>query len=96
MMATVDLMKRLYSTDAAPVVLLRTFGLQATNMLPALKVSLNYSYITANLDLTPIQSTHLSNLSPAHTTTPPSLLITRSFTVAVSIILRVSTYYYGI
>ncbi|XP_013868457.1 ubiquinone biosynthesis monooxygenase COQ6, mitochondrial [Austrofundulus limnaeus] len=37
MMAAVDLMKRLYSTDAAPVVLLRTFGLQATNMLPALK-----------------------------------------------------------
>ncbi|XP_037551326.1 ubiquinone biosynthesis monooxygenase COQ6, mitochondrial isoform X2 [Nematolebias whitei] len=37
MMAAVDLMKRLYSTDAAPVVLLRTFGLQATNVLPALK-----------------------------------------------------------
>lgn len=32
-------MKRLYSTNAAPVVLLRTFGLQATNMLPVLKVS---------------------------------------------------------
>lgn len=74
MMAAVDLMKRLYSTDVAPVVLLRTFGLQATNMLPALKVSLNYSCITANLDLTQIKSTHLSNLSPAHTTTPPSTL----------------------
>nr|XP_020446572.1 ubiquinone biosynthesis monooxygenase COQ6, mitochondrial [Monopterus albus] len=37
MMAAVDLMKRLYSTNAAPVVLLRTFGLQATNMLPLLK-----------------------------------------------------------
>ncbi|TNN56897.1 Ubiquinone biosynthesis monooxygenase COQ6, mitochondrial [Liparis tanakae] len=37
MMAGIDLMKRLYSTDAAPVVLLRTFGLQATNMIPALK-----------------------------------------------------------
>ncbi|XP_020775300.1 ubiquinone biosynthesis monooxygenase COQ6, mitochondrial [Boleophthalmus pectinirostris] len=37
MMAAIDLMKRLYSTDAAPVVLLRTFGLQATNMLPTLK-----------------------------------------------------------
>ncbi|XP_054653603.1 ubiquinone biosynthesis monooxygenase COQ6, mitochondrial [Dunckerocampus dactyliophorus] len=37
MMAAIDLMKRLYSTDAAPVVLLRTFGLQATNMLPSLK-----------------------------------------------------------
>ncbi|KAM6912557.1 ubiquinone biosynthesis monooxygenase COQ6, mitochondrial [Xenentodon cancila] len=37
MMAAIDLMKRLYSTNAAPVVLLRTFGLQATNMLPALK-----------------------------------------------------------
>ncbi|KAF7201877.1 ubiquinone biosynthesis monooxygenase COQ6, mitochondrial [Nothobranchius furzeri] len=37
MMAAIDLMKRLYSTNAAFVVLLRTFGLQATNMLPALK-----------------------------------------------------------
>ncbi|KAA8582240.1 hypothetical protein FQN60_008980, partial [Etheostoma spectabile] len=37
MMAAIDLMKRLYSTNAAPAVLLRTFGLQATNMLPALK-----------------------------------------------------------
>ncbi|XP_041827959.1 ubiquinone biosynthesis monooxygenase COQ6, mitochondrial [Melanotaenia boesemani] len=37
MMAAIDLMKRLYSTNAAPVVVLRTFGLQATNMLPALK-----------------------------------------------------------
>lgn len=39
MMAAIDLMKRLYSTNAAPVVLLRTLGLQATNMLPPLKVS---------------------------------------------------------
>lgn len=37
MMTAIDLMKRLYSTDSAPVVLLRTFGLQATNMLPTLK-----------------------------------------------------------
>ncbi|XP_008333778.1 ubiquinone biosynthesis monooxygenase COQ6, mitochondrial [Cynoglossus semilaevis] len=37
MMAAIDLMKRLYSTNSAPVVLLRTFGLQATNMLPTLK-----------------------------------------------------------
>ncbi|XP_047201282.1 ubiquinone biosynthesis monooxygenase COQ6, mitochondrial isoform X3 [Girardinichthys multiradiatus] len=37
MMTAIDLMKRLYSTNAAPVVLLRTFGLQATNMLPTLK-----------------------------------------------------------
>ncbi|KAF3701256.1 Ubiquinone biosynthesis monooxygenase COQ6, mitochondrial [Channa argus] len=37
MMAAIDLMKRLYSTNSAPVVLLRAFGLQATNMLPALK-----------------------------------------------------------
>uniref|UniRef100_A0A3P9KD46 Coenzyme Q6, monooxygenase n=1 Tax=Oryzias latipes TaxID=8090 RepID=A0A3P9KD46_ORYLA len=37
MMAAIDLMKRLYSTDVAPAVLLRTFGLQATNMLPTLK-----------------------------------------------------------
>lgn len=40
MMAAIDFMKRLYSTDAAPVVLFRTFGLQATNMLPVLKVRL--------------------------------------------------------
>lgn len=40
MMAAIDFMKRLYSTNAAPVVLLRTFGLQATNMLPVLKVRL--------------------------------------------------------
>ena len=39
MMAAIDLMKRLYSTNAPPAVFLRTFGLQATNMLPALKVS---------------------------------------------------------
>uniref|UniRef100_A0A3P9HE01 Ubiquinone biosynthesis monooxygenase COQ6, mitochondrial n=1 Tax=Oryzias latipes TaxID=8090 RepID=A0A3P9HE01_ORYLA len=39
MMAAIDLMKRLYSNDVAPAVLLRTFGLQATNMLPTLKVS---------------------------------------------------------
>ncbi|XP_039993928.1 ubiquinone biosynthesis monooxygenase COQ6, mitochondrial [Xiphias gladius] len=37
MMAAIDLMKRLYSTNSAPVVLLRTFGLQATSMLPSLK-----------------------------------------------------------
>uniref|UniRef100_A0A8C1HNG3 Ubiquinone biosynthesis monooxygenase COQ6, mitochondrial n=1 Tax=Cyprinus carpio carpio TaxID=630221 RepID=A0A8C1HNG3_CYPCA len=37
MMAAVDLMKRLYSTNAAPLVLLRTFGLQATNALPPFK-----------------------------------------------------------
>ncbi|XP_030642238.1 ubiquinone biosynthesis monooxygenase COQ6, mitochondrial [Chanos chanos] len=37
MMAAIDLMKRLYSTNSAPVVLLRTFGLQATNALPPLK-----------------------------------------------------------
>lgn len=38
MMAAIDLMKKLYSTNAAPMVLLRTFGLQATNILPPLKV----------------------------------------------------------
>lgn len=38
MMAAIDIMKRLYSTNAAPLVLLRTFGLQATNALPPVKV----------------------------------------------------------
>lgn len=38
MMAAIDLMKQLYSTNAAHVVLLCTFGLQATNTLPAIKV----------------------------------------------------------
>ncbi len=38
MMAAIDLMKRLYSTNASPMVLLRTFGLQATSALPPLKV----------------------------------------------------------
>lgn len=37
MMAAIDLMKRLYSTNSVPAVLLRTFGLQATNMLPPIK-----------------------------------------------------------
>ncbi|KAI4879787.1 hypothetical protein NFI96_027200 [Prochilodus magdalenae] len=37
MMAAIDLMKRLYSTNAAPMVLLRTLGLQATNALPPIK-----------------------------------------------------------
>lgn len=39
MMAAIDLMKRLYSTNSAPMVLLRTLGLQATNAVPAVKVS---------------------------------------------------------
>lgn len=43
MMAAIDLMKRLYSTNAAPLVLLRTFGLQATNALPPLKVRTQYN-----------------------------------------------------
>lgn len=37
MIAAVDLMKRLYSTNAAPLVLFRTVGLQATNALTPLK-----------------------------------------------------------
>lgn len=54
MMAAIDLMKRLYSTNAAPAVLLRTFGLQATNMLPTLKVSSQHTplHIPLNLAIT--------------------------------------------
>ncbi|KGL73636.1 Ubiquinone biosynthesis monooxygenase COQ6, partial [Tinamus guttatus] len=37
LMAVTDVLKRLYSTTLAPVVLLRTWGLQATNALPPLK-----------------------------------------------------------
>ncbi|KAM4013074.1 ubiquinone biosynthesis monooxygenase COQ6, mitochondrial [Anomaloglossus baeobatrachus] len=37
LMATIDLLKRLYNTKQPPLVLLRTFGLQATNALPPLK-----------------------------------------------------------
>uniref|UniRef100_A0A8C7QSQ1 Ubiquinone biosynthesis monooxygenase COQ6, mitochondrial n=1 Tax=Oncorhynchus mykiss TaxID=8022 RepID=A0A8C7QSQ1_ONCMY len=40
MMAAIDLMKRLYSTNAVPMVVLRTFGLQATNTLPAMKAQI--------------------------------------------------------
>lgn len=68
MMAAIDLMKRLYSTNAAPVVLLRTFGLQATNMLPTLKVSFYLqTYPPAhpvNLTITPIISTTCQTLAP--------------------------------
>lgn len=78
MMAAIDLMKRLYSTNVAPVVLLRTFGLQATNMLPALKVSSSSFRVQTQ---PPAQSSepghhfnHLSNLCSASTQTPPSLL----------------------
>ncbi|XP_048340841.1 ubiquinone biosynthesis monooxygenase COQ6, mitochondrial [Sphaerodactylus townsendi] len=36
-MAAIDLLKRLYSTSAAPFVLLRTWGLQATNVATSVK-----------------------------------------------------------
>uniref|UniRef100_A0A8C5KI19 Ubiquinone biosynthesis monooxygenase COQ6, mitochondrial n=1 Tax=Jaculus jaculus TaxID=51337 RepID=A0A8C5KI19_JACJA len=39
LLAATDLLKRLYSTSAAPLVLLRTWGLQATNAVSPLKVS---------------------------------------------------------
>lgn len=37
LLAATDLLKRLYSTSAAPLVLLRTWGLQATNAVSPLK-----------------------------------------------------------
>lgn len=39
LLAATDLLKRLYSTSATPLVLLRTWGLQATNAVSPLKVS---------------------------------------------------------
>lgn len=80
MMAAIDLMKRLYSTNAAPVVLLRTFGLQATNMLPSLKVSSSSLYVRHMLHYIPLKLAitdninHLSNLCSTSTATPPSTL----------------------
>lgn len=38
LIAATDVLKRLYSTRLAPLVLLRTWGLQATNALPPVKV----------------------------------------------------------
>jgi len=63
MMAAIDLMKRLYSTNAAPVVLLRTFGLQATNMVPALKVS-SGTWTTLGSYQAPIKATLLLHPDP--------------------------------
>ncbi len=89
MMAAIDLMKRLYSTNAAPVVLLRTFGLQATNMLPMLKVSTLSSsfYLLTHPPVHPSEPgyhsdniNHLSNLSSASTLTPPSALFFFDYT----------------
>uniref|UniRef100_A0A8V0XLM5 Ubiquinone biosynthesis monooxygenase COQ6, mitochondrial n=1 Tax=Gallus gallus TaxID=9031 RepID=A0A8V0XLM5_CHICK len=37
LIAAIDLLKRLYSTSLSPLVLLRTWGLQATNALPPVK-----------------------------------------------------------
>ncbi|XP_053119911.1 ubiquinone biosynthesis monooxygenase COQ6, mitochondrial isoform X1 [Hemicordylus capensis] len=37
LMAAIDLLKRLYSTSVSPFVLLRTWGLQATNAVPLVK-----------------------------------------------------------
>nr|XP_038036723.1 LOW QUALITY PROTEIN: ubiquinone biosynthesis monooxygenase COQ6, mitochondrial [Anas platyrhynchos] len=37
LIAAIDILKRLYSTSLAPLVLLRTWGLQATNALPPIK-----------------------------------------------------------
>lgn len=48
LLAATDLLKRLYSTRATPVVLLRTWGLQATNAVSLLKVR-ELSQISKNL-----------------------------------------------
>ena len=44
LLAATDLLKRLYSTSATPLVLLRTWGLQATNAVSPLKVSGHFSF----------------------------------------------------
>lgn len=76
-MAAIDLMKRLYSTNAAPLVLLRTFGLQATNMLPALKVSQTSPARGAPANLGPagIMSTTCQRRAQPLPQAPPSTLL---------------------
>ncbi|XP_061467702.1 ubiquinone biosynthesis monooxygenase COQ6, mitochondrial [Rhineura floridana] len=51
LMAAIDMLKRLYSTSMAPLVLLRTWGLQATNAVPPVK-----EQIMAFATLEPIQT----------------------------------------
>lgn len=42
LIAATDVLKRLYSTRVAPLVLLRTWGLQATNALLPIKVRISF------------------------------------------------------
>ncbi|XP_040598698.1 ubiquinone biosynthesis monooxygenase COQ6, mitochondrial isoform X1 [Mesocricetus auratus] len=51
LLAATDLLKRLYSSRATPLVLLRTWGLQATNAVPPLKQALVFMgvHTTANM-----------------------------------------------
>lgn len=44
LLAATDVLKRLYSTTLAPLVLLRTWGLQATNALPPVKVRISLQW----------------------------------------------------
>ncbi|KAJ8793829.1 hypothetical protein J1605_019250 [Eschrichtius robustus] len=49
LLAATDLLKRLYSTSATPLVLLRTWGLQATNAVSPLKVREFFSQTSKSL-----------------------------------------------
>lgn len=98
MMTAIDLMKRLYSTNVAPVILLRTFGLQATNMLPALKVSTAcFMHLNTSSCTVPRTWSSVSQYQPPvnperclHAARSPCrFLITQTFTLVASIIFKV-------
>lgn len=92
MMTAIDLMKRLYSTNVAPAVLLRTFGLQATNMLPALKVSTScFVHLNTSSCTVPWTWSSLSQYQPPASMQLALLAVVwlQTFTLVASIIFKV-------